>query len=94
MPAGGPADLTIIINGQNGSMSFSPNPAGLKVGQKVAWHNSDGIVHTATADSGAFNTGSIAPGSTSAPITLTVAAASGYHCSIHPSMVGTVNVTP
>jgi plastocyanin len=91
-PAGGAADLTITIAGENGNMSFSPNPASLKVGQKVAWHNADSITHTASASSGAFDTGTIGPGTTSAAITLTAAGNWDYHCKIHPSMVGTVAV--
>jgi plastocyanin len=87
------ADLTVTIAGRNGSMSFSPNPASLKVGQKVAWRNNDGITHTATANSGAFDTGSIGAGATSAAITLTAAGSWDYICKIHPSMVGTVTVT-
>ncbi len=88
------ADVTITIVGINGNMSYSPNPSTAKVGQKVAWRNNGGTTHTATADGGAFNTGSIANGGTSTPITMGTAGAFGYHCSIHPSMVGTLNVTP
>jgi plastocyanin len=92
-PAVGAADLTITVAGQNGNMSFSPNPASLRVGQKVAWHNSDTITHTATASLGAFDTGTIGPGATSAVVTLTAAGNWDYHCQIHPTMVGTVTVT-
>jgi plastocyanin len=88
------ADVTITIVGINGNMSFSPNPAAAKVGQKVAWRNNGGTTHTATADGGAFNTGGIADGGTSALITMGTAGAFGYHCSIHPSMVATLNVNP
>ena len=87
------ADVTITINGMNGNQSFSPDPSTAKVGQTVAWRNADSITHTASADSGAFNTGNIAPGATSSPITMTAAGSFGYHCQIHPSMVGTLNVT-
>lgn len=93
-PTGGTANVTITITGMNGGNSFSPNPGTVKVGQTVAWRNADVITHTATADNGSFNTGSIAPGSTSNPITMTTTGAFGYHCSIHPTMVGTLNVTP
>src|SRR5258708_40326324 len=65
-PAAGAADLTITIAGIKGNMSFSPNPASLKVGQKEAWHNGGSITHTASANSGAFDTGTIGPGATSA----------------------------
>jgi plastocyanin len=84
--------VTITIQGINGGMSFSPNPANLRVGQKVVWHNADSITHTATA--GSFDTGLVGPGASSAPITLSASGTIGYHCTIHPSMVGTLNVTP
>jgi len=87
----GPADVTITINGQSGGMSFSPGPASVKVGQKVAWHNADSITHTATGSS--FDTGPIGGGQTSAPITFSAAGSVDYHCSIHPSMTGTLTVT-
>jgi plastocyanin len=86
--------IIIDIVGINGSMSFSPNPASVRVGQQIVWRNTDAIAHTATQDVGGFDTGPIAPGGTSAPITLGAAGTIGYHCKIHPSMVGTLNVTP
>jgi len=88
---GGAADVTITISSMSGAQSFSPDPGAVKVGQKVAWHNADGITHTATGTG--FDTGSIPPGSTSAPITFNTAGSIPYHCSIHPSMVGSLNVT-
>jgi plastocyanin len=89
-----PADVTITITGMNGSQSFSPNPATVKAGQTVAWTNADSITHTATANGGAFNTGNIAPGTTSGSVTMSTAGSFDYHCSIHPTMVGTLTVTP
>jgi len=90
---GGAADVVITINGMNGALSFSPNPASVQVGQTVAWHNGDSLTHTATADGGGFNTGNIAGGATSVPIAMGSVGAFGYHCNIHPSMTGTLNVT-
>ncbi len=91
-PPSGTADVTINITGMNGSQSYAPSPGTVKAGQTVAWHNADSVAHTATANSGAFNTGSIAPGATSAPVTMGSAGSFAYHCSFHPSMVGTLNV--
>ena len=85
------ADVTITINGMQGSTSYSPNPGTVKVGQKVAWHNADSIAHTATGSG--FDTGSIAGGATSNPITITVSGNLAYKCSFHPSMVGTLTST-
>jgi len=96
-PAGGggaaSADVVVTIVGMNGNQSFSPNPVTVKVGQTVAWHNADSITHTATADAGAFDAGNIGPGGTSSAITMSAAGTFGYHCSIHPTMVGTITVT-
>jgi plastocyanin len=90
---GGAANVTITITGMNGAQSFSPSPGSVKVGQTVAWRNSDSVSHTATADGGAFNTGTIAPGATSTPVVMSAAGSFAYHCSIHPSMVGSLTVT-
>jgi plastocyanin len=87
------AIVTITINGMSGPSSFSPSPASVRVGQSVRWRNADSVVHTATQDGSGFDTGPIAPGSTSTPRTLSVAGTLGYQCSIHPSMVGTLAVT-
>jgi plastocyanin len=92
-PSGPAADLVITIGGIAGDMSFSPNPAVVKAGQTVAWKNNGGTTHTATQDGGTFDTGAIANGATSAAITMTSAGTLSYHCTFHPSMVGSVSVT-
>ena len=93
-PTPTPNALVIEIFGVNGNMSFTPASGSLQVGQQVRWHNADNITHTATQDGRGFDTGFIAPGDTSAPITVSAAGAISYHCAIHPSMVGALNVTP
>ncbi len=94
MPSGGgggaAADVTITINGMMGAQSYSPNPAAVKVGQTVSWKNADVISHTATGTG--FDTGAIGSGQTSAPIKFSTAGTINYHCSFHPSMVGTLTV--
>jgi plastocyanin len=89
-PAGAAPDVTITINGMSGSNSYSPNPGSVRVGQTVAWKNNDSTAHTATGSS--FDTGSIAPGATSRTITFAAAGTVDYHCTFHPSMVGTLTV--
>jgi len=83
------ADLGIDIAG----FAYDPNPMTIHVGETVAWTNSDGVNHTATADDGSFDSGSIAPGATSAGVTFNTAGTFAYHCRIHASMHGTVVVT-
>jgi len=47
----------------------------------------------AHCDGDGWDAGQIAPGQTSAPITFSTAGTFNYHCSIHPTMVGRLNVT-
>jgi plastocyanin len=93
-PSGGAADVMITINGINGTMSFSPASATLKVGQTVAWRNADSITHAPIQDTGVFDVGDVPGGSTSAAIKMGTAGTFGYHCAIHPVMVGSLTVNP
>jgi plastocyanin len=84
--------VTIVSN--NGNMSYSPNPASARVGQRIVWVNGHSMVHTATADGGDFDTGFLAPGESSGVVTVGNAGTYPYHCTVHPGMVGTLNITP
>jgi len=84
-PAGA---ITINIVGINGAQSFSPNPATVPPEHLVVWHNVDSVTHRVVLNDGQLDTGSLAPGVFSAPMTLR--ASGPYHCSIHPPMVGTL----
>jgi plastocyanin len=72
---------------------FSPNPIRITVGSTVTWTNSTAATHTSTSDTGAWNTGNIAPGATSAAVAFPTAGTFTYHCAIHPSMTGSVIVS-
>jgi plastocyanin len=88
-PSAAPAGAIVIdVVGENGTRSFSPNPATVPVGAVVSWHNVDAVVHRVVLDDGAIDSGNIAPGRFSAAMTLGRPGA--YHCTIHPSMVGTI----
>jgi plastocyanin len=77
----------------NGSLSFSPNPAAAKSGGTVTWHNNDGLTHRIVLDDLSFDSGNLPPGSSSAAL-LVGAVGATYHCSIHPTMVGTITASP
>jgi len=64
------------------------------VGQKVIWRNADALPHTATANGGAFDTGIVTAGASSAAVAMGAAGTFPYHCSVHPSMTGTLTVGP
>jgi plastocyanin len=74
------------------NFKFSPDSIQAKVGDVVTWTNNDSASHTVTIDSGACDAGTVASGS-SASLVFTVAGTYTYHCSIHPSMKGTVVVS-
>jgi plastocyanin len=92
-PPAAAADVTILIAGMAGNQSFSPAAAAVQVGQTVAWKNTDSITHAIGQDGGGFSTPGIGPGATSDPVKITAAGNVGYHCTIHPSMTGSLSVT-
>lgn len=102
-----PADVTIVRGAsQLTTTAFDPNPKPLSLGgtaqASVRWVNADGgggyggsaVVHQIASDDGAFATsGPLGSGATYS-VTLTKAGTYGYHCAIHPAMVGTITVAP
>ena len=86
-PAAGTPAVTI--------KGFAFNPATITVpaGTTISWTNEDGVRHTVTLDSGATTSDALSTGATWSQ-TFTAAGTFPYHCSIHPSMKGSVTVTP
>ncbi len=74
--------------------AFTPSATTIAQGGGVNWHNNGPSTHTSTQNSplGLWNTGNIARGTTSATMTIRAAGVYMYHCSIHPSMLGSVKV--
>jgi plastocyanin len=82
--------VTITITGIKGALSFSPNPAACATGQTVVFKNADSETHRVVIDDLGVDSGNIAPGATSQPMAL-ANVSKGYHCSLHPQMVGALN---
>jgi plastocyanin len=82
-----------ITNCPGASGCFTPDPIRITAGDSVTWTNNTSITHTATSDSGAWNTGNISAGSTSGAILFSTPGTFPYHCTIHPSMTGSVIVS-
>ncbi len=82
--------VTVNVVAIRGAQSFSPNPATLPAGVQVVWHNIDSVTHRVVLNNGSVDTGNLAPGASSQPMTIGASGAS-YHCSIHPEMVGSIN---
>jgi plastocyanin len=83
--------VTITITGQSGKLAFNPNPATVAAGQLVVFKNNDVVTHHVMLDDGSVQTADIAPGATSAAVSMGTSGAKTYHCSIHPGMVGGFN---
>ncbi len=81
---------TIEIVGNLGAQSFSPNPETASAGNMIVWHNSDTRTHHIVLDDGSLDSGVIAPGASSTAQILNDSRAT-YHCTIHPTMVGSIN---
>ena len=71
--------------------TYEPDPVVVQVGGKVIWQNEDTAPHTATADDGSFDTGTIENGKLGSA-TFKEAGTFTYFCEIHPTMHGTVEV--
>lgn len=71
------------------NFAFSPSKLTVKVGDKVTFTNNDSTTHTVTGDG--FSSGDIAPGA-SWTNTFSKAGTFAYHCSIHPTMTGSITV--
>ena len=90
--------------------SFSPAAVTVKVGTPVRWTNNGPSAHTATSNSGTWDSGQLSSPTSGGPYgggsaggtyqyTFTAAGTYAYHCSNHPPSVypaftGTITVTP
>jgi plastocyanin len=81
--------VTVDIAEVNGPYSFYPSQATVQPDQAMVWRNWDTVTHHLVFDDGSIDTGTLAPGTSSQPIT-TGAGNRSYHCTIHPTMVGSV----
>lgn len=86
-----PAPMAVIINivGSFGSNAFMPNPTMANMGDQIVFTNADAVLHHIVLDDGT-DLGDVAPGQSSAPMPLMTPTAT-FHCTIHPSMVGSIN---
>ena len=70
---------------------FEPANAAIQPGDTIIWTNEGNTPHTVTSDDGQFDSGVLNPGQSFA---VTFTGGNGtltYHCTIHPSMTGSVS---
>ena len=83
---GGGGGTTITIQ----NFTFDPNTITVSGPTEVTITNDDSAAHTFTADDGSFDV-QIDPGATET-VQVDVSANTGFHCTFHPQMTGTVEV--
>jgi plastocyanin len=76
-----------------GPAAYGANPLVVATGTTVTWVNNDGIPHTATSDTGVWDSGILSSGQSFA-FTFAQPGTYPYHCAIHgaASMSGTIVV--
>jgi len=90
-PAPAPSTSTYNVNIQN--FAFAPLSITVKKGDKIIFLNRDTAPHTVTADTKAFDSGTMGQNKSWTLDTSRLSAGTyTYHCTIHPMMQGTVIV--
>jgi plastocyanin len=85
--AGGPSTDRVAI----ADFAFDPEAVAVDAGTKLTWTNDDEAPHTATADDGSFDTGTLTLDDTGV-VALDQPGTYTYYCRFHPFMKGTVEV--
>ena len=90
-PSAGGSIVTANIVGSIGSASYSPNPVTARAGDTVVFRNADAQLHHIVLDNGSADLGDLAPGATSRGLAIANGSELRFHCTLHASMVGTIN---
>jgi len=86
---GGTAANEVLIQG----MAFNPSILNVTEGTTVVWTNKDNVTHNVTSNPALFSSGSLATWAMYS-YTFNTAGTYSYSCTIHPSMVGSIVVSP
>ena len=81
-------EVSVLIEG----FAFNPADITAKVGQTITFTNGDSAPHTASLDDGSCTTPQMAAGGSDG-LTFTAAGTYPFHCSVHPTMKGTITVS-
>ena len=90
------ADVTVTQGASaKTTTAFSPNPFSESLASQatVTWVNGDGVTHRIVSDAPLFDSSNLGSGD-NYTFTFTAAGTYTYHCSIHPNMVGTIEIDP
>lgn len=85
--AGGPGEVAANAKG----FAFDPATVSVNVGQSVTWTNGDSAPHSIVLDDGGCQSENFAGGATTT-LKFNVAGSYPFHCGIHATMTGTIEV--
>ena len=94
--AGGCSSSGTSLSGASGTkitiqnFAFKPSPLKAKVGDTITVTNKDNTDHSLTADDNSVDTGRFSTGTKT--ITVTKAGELKYHCAVHSTMTGVIQV--
>lgn len=86
-----PATVSVTIVASSGNGAFQPNPVRAASGDTVVFRNNDSVMHHLIMDDGSADLGDVQPGTNSRGFTLRNANAANFHCTLHSTMVGSIN---
>lgn len=81
-------DIVITVK----DVTFSPATVSAHVGDRLMWNNRDIVVHSATARNKAWDV--VLPVNGSGKVVLKKTGHMDYYCKYHPTMTGSVDVSP
>jgi plastocyanin len=73
--------------------TWAPADVTAKVGDVITWSNGDGVPHKVALDDGSCQMSANISAGSSASLVFSVAGTFPFHCSIHPSMKGTITIS-
>ncbi len=83
--------VTVSIVGNDGNQAYTPNPVHADTGSQIVFKNNTSVLHHIVMDDGSIDFGEIGAGGSSLAHDLPAGNAGNYHCTIHPTMVGSIN---
>lgn len=91
-PVGAVAEKGVTHDIEIRRFKFVPASLDVRPGDMIRWTNFDLAPHTATADDGGFDTGTLKRGE-SRTIEVTETLSRTYHCAFHPRMKARIDLT-
>jgi plastocyanin len=68
-------------------------PVSANVGEVITWTNADSVSHSVALDDGSCAMSGTIPGGGTKSLKFSVAGTFPFHCSVHPSMKGTITIS-